>query len=88
MCKKHFRELAKKYQGFSGIRYCFDIEKSADLKLSLESFEGKARSISINDFATLYILFEHDHLVSNMTWLLTEEKIKMMLASCMLFQIY
>ena len=70
MCKGHFENLCEKYRGFSGIRYSFDIEKSADLKLSLDSYNGDARSISINDFSTLYTLFEHDHLVRNMTWLL------------------
>ena len=70
MCKGHFRNLCKKYEGFSGIRYCFDIEKSADLKTGLDHFQGNARSISINDFATLYTLFDHDHLARNMTWLL------------------
>ena len=70
MCKGHFANLCKKYEGFSGVRYCFDIEKSADLKVGLDRFQGDARSISINDFATLYTLFEHDHLVSNMTWML------------------
>ena len=70
MCKGHFVNLCKKYEGLSGIRYCFDIEKSADLKLGLDRFQGDARLISVNDFSTLYTLFEHDHLVSNMTWLL------------------
>ena len=70
MCKGHFENLCEKYKGFSGIRYSFDIGKSADLKVSLDSYNGDARSISINDFSTLYTLFEHDHLVRNMTWLL------------------
>ena len=70
LCKTHFLNLCKKYEGLSKIRYCFDIEKSADLKLGLARFQGDARSISINDFSTLYTLFEHDHLVRNMTWLL------------------
>ena len=70
MCKGHFASLCKKYESFSGIRYCFDIEKSSDLKKGLDRFQGNASSISINDFATLYTLFEHDHLVRNMSWLL------------------
>ena len=37
---------------------------------SLDTLDEEARTISINDFSTLYTLFEHDHLVSNMTWLL------------------
>ena len=70
MCKGHFVNLCRKYEGLSGIRYCFDIEKSGDLKDGLDRFTGDARSISINDFSTLYTLFEHDHLIRNMTWLL------------------
>ena len=70
MVKGHFVNLCKKYEGHSRIRYCFDIEKSSELKDGLDRFQGNARSISINDFATLYTLFEHDHLVRNMTWLL------------------
>ena len=70
MCKGHFMNLCKKYEGLSGIRYSFDIEKSADLKAGLDRFQGDARLISVNDFSTLYTLFEHNHLVSNMTWLL------------------
>ena len=70
MCKGHFMNLCKKYEGLSGIRYSFDIEKSADLKAGLDRFQGDARLISVNDFSTLYTLFEHSHLVSNMTWLL------------------
>ena len=70
MCKGHFANLCRKYESFSGVRYCFDIEKSSDLKNNLDKFQGKARSISINDFATLYTLFEHGHLIKNMTWLL------------------
>ena len=27
-------------------------------------------SISINDFSTLYTLFDHEHLLSNISWLL------------------
>ena len=40
------------------------------MKKGLDRFQGNASSISINDFATLYTLFEHDHLVRNMSWLL------------------
>ena len=31
---------------------------------------GSVASISINDFSTLYTLFDHDHLLSNIRWLL------------------
>ena len=70
MCKGHFVNLCKKYESFSKVRYCFDIEKSSDLKANLDTFQGRADIISINDFATLYTLFEHDHLIRNITWLL------------------
>ena len=31
---------------------------------------GKVDSITINDFSTLYTLFDHDHLLHNIKWLL------------------
>ena len=31
---------------------------------------GKVASITINDFSTLYTLFDHDHLLHNIRWLL------------------
>ena len=31
---------------------------------------GEALTISINDFSTLYTLFDHDHLLGNISWLL------------------
>ena len=34
-----------------------------------DNAHGKVDSISINDFSTLYTLFDHDHLLSNMRWL-------------------
>ena len=70
MCKGHFRNFCKKYEEYTGVKHCFDTENSTDLKNLLDSFQGRARSISINDFATLYTLFEHDHLMINVTWLL------------------
>ena len=70
MCKEHFRNLCTKCTGFSGIRYFFDVQTSVEVKAMFDSAAGSAGSISINDFSTLYTLFEHDHLLSNMTWLL------------------
>ena len=35
-----------------------------------DKVQGRANSISINDFSTLYTLFDHDHLLGNMSWLL------------------
>ena len=69
MCKGHFSRLCKQYEEFSKVRYCFDIEKSADLKAGLDRFKGNAAIISVIDFSTLFAFFEHDHLISNMTWL-------------------
>ena len=70
MLKKHFFNLCRQTELSSGIRYCFDIENSLDLRECLVSFKGKADSISINDFSTLYTLFEHEHLMKNITWLI------------------
>ena len=70
MCKSHFQNLCNKNMEFSGIRYCFDVQTSAEVKAMFELASGSARSISINDFSTLYTLFEHDHLIHNITWLL------------------
>ena len=40
------------------------------MKAGLDIFKGNAATISVNDFSILYTLFEHDHLISNITWLL------------------
>ena len=37
-----------------------------------DSAQGLADSISINDFSTLYTLFDHEHLLGNMNWLLSK----------------
>ena len=70
MCKGHFQNLCNKNMEFSGIRYCFDVQTSTEVKAMFELATGSARSISINDFSTLYTLFDHDHLMGNVTWLL------------------
>ena len=70
MCKSHFRNLCRIYQEFSGIRHFFDVETSLEVKNMFDGIHGKANTISINDFATLYTLFDHNHLLKNMTWLL------------------
>ena len=70
MCKEHFRNLCNKCTGFSGIRYYFDVQTSVEVKAMFDSAAGSVGSISINDFSTLYTLFDHDHLLGNMTWLL------------------
>ena len=69
MCKSHFRNLCKVYENYSGIRYCFDVETSMEVKDMFDSAYGRVNSISINDFSTLYTLFDHDHLLSNIRWL-------------------
>ena len=72
MCKKHFVNLQQKSAQYKGVRYIFDIENSLELKNLLDSYgeNKKAVSISINDFSTLYTLFEHEHIKANMEWLI------------------
>ena len=70
MCKLHFKNLCTKNMGYSGIRYFFDVQTSVEVKDMFSSAEGLADQISINDFSTLYTLFDHDHLLRNITWLL------------------
>ena len=55
---------------FSGIRYDFDVQTSMEVKGMFSKAHGEALSISINDFSTLYTLFDHDHLLGNIKWLL------------------
>ena len=69
MMKGHFRNLCKQTEMYTGFKHCFDIENSIELKKQFDFFKGKATEISINDFSTLYTLFEHDHLMTNMVWL-------------------
>ena len=70
MCKSHFRNLCKVYEGYSGIKYCFDVKTSTEVKDMFDGAYSLVASISINDFSTLYTLFDHDHLLSNIRWLL------------------
>ena len=72
MCKEHFKNLCNKAFNFSGVRYFFDVQTSTEVKAMFDSTHGSAASISINDFSTLYTLFDHDHLLSNMNWLLSK----------------
>ena len=37
-----------------------------------DNLHGKARTITINDFSTLYTLFDHNHLLTNILWLLSK----------------
>lgn len=71
MCKRHFTNLLKKNGDYKNVRYVFDIENSLELKKQFDSYgpNNKAETISINDFSTLYTLFEHDHIKLNMKWL-------------------
>ena len=32
MCKSHYQNLCNKCMGFSGIRYCFDVQTSTEVK--------------------------------------------------------
>ena len=70
MLKSHFRNLGKVYENHSGIKYCFDVETSMEVKDMLDGANGEANSISINDFSTLYTLFDQNHLLDNIRWLL------------------
>jgi len=42
------------------------------VKSMFDKAHGVAVSISINDFSTHYTLFDHDHLIGNMSWLLSK----------------
>ena len=42
---------------------------SSAVKEMFDNAYGLVDSISINDFSTLYTLFDHDHLLGNMRWL-------------------
>jgi hypothetical protein len=70
MCKAHYRNLCRKSEEFSGMRCYFDVETSAEVKQMFDNLNGKAKTVTINDFSTLYILFDHNHLLTNMSWLL------------------
>ena len=72
MCKGHFSNLCRKNHEYSGVRYCFDVQTSTEVKGMFDLASGSARSISINDFATLYTLFDHDHMLGNVSWLLSK----------------
>lgn len=70
MCKGHFRNLCGKYRKYTGTRYCFDVETSGEVKGMFDSLQGWAASITINDFSTLYAIFDHRHLLRNISCLL------------------
>ena len=40
------------------------------MKGCLDRFQGSAETVSVNDFSTLYTLFDHEHLIGNIRWLL------------------
>ena len=69
MCKHHFVNLCHKTEAFSGIKYVFDVQTSMEVKDMFDQAHD-VQSISINDFSTLYTLFDHEHLLGNMKWLL------------------
>ena len=62
MCKSHFINLCRKNEEFSGIKYVFDVQTSMEVKNMFDNANGIV-SISINDFSTLYTLFDHEHLL-------------------------
>ena len=69
-CKNHFINLCRKNEEFSGRKYVFDVKTSEEVKSMFDSAAVPVTSISINDFSTLYTLFDHEHLLGNITWLL------------------
>ena len=69
MCKCHFTNLCRKNEVLSGRRYNFDVQTSMEVKGMFDQ-ACDVQSISINDFSTLYTLFDHEHLLGNITWLL------------------
>ena len=69
MCKNHFINLCRKNESFSGVKYVFDVQTSMEVKGMFDQAHD-VQSISINDFSTLYTLFDHEHLLGNMKWLL------------------
>ena len=54
---------------FSGVKYVFDGQTSMQVKEIFDQARD-AQTISIDDFSTLYTLFDHEHLLNNMKWLL------------------
>ena len=69
MCKSHFVNLCKKSEEFSGRKLVFDVQTSMEVKNMFDKAED-VLTISINDFSTLYTLFDHEHLLGNISWLL------------------
>ena len=69
MCKGHFINLCLKNEKFSGVKYVFDVQTSMEVKGMFDQARD-TQSISINDFSTLYTLFDHEHLLGNIKWLL------------------
>ena len=69
MCKTHFINFCRKSEEFSGRKYVFDVQTSMEVKDMFDKASDIV-SISINDFSTLYTLFDHEHLLANISWLL------------------
>ena len=69
-CKGHFVNLCRKNEEYSGRKFVFDAQTSLEVKQMFDSATMAVNSISINDFSTLYTLFDHDHLLGNVSWLL------------------
>ena len=69
MCKSHFCNLCGTYERYLGIRHCFDVETSTEVKDMFDNATGQVDSISIINFSTLYTVFDHDHLLGNIRWL-------------------
>jgi len=72
MLKSHFERSCLKTEEFTGIKHFIDNDTSDKAKKIFDALEGKAETITINDFATLYTLFDHEHLLQNMRYLFTK----------------
>ena len=72
MIKNHFERYCQKIEEFTGIKHFIDIDTSDKIKKIFDSLEGKAKSITINDFSTLYTLFNHEHLLDNISWIFSK----------------
>jgi len=85
MLKSHFERYCVRIEEFTGIKHYIDIDTSDKAKKMFDSLEGKAETITINDFSTLYTLFDHRHLLDNVRWLLTKLSKN---SNCMYITIY
>jgi hypothetical protein len=53
------------------LKFSKQTNKQTELKL-FDNLHGKAQTITITDFSTLYTLSDHNHLLTNILWLLSK----------------